>query len=174
MVKKLISIFTTAGVVAAGSVAYAINAQSLKSEAKSPVSTATLDMRKNHAIIKPTKPAVVVTVPKSVGDAHSETPAAAPTVINQPFVTATPAVKKQHSDDSAEPTSSPTSNPMKTPVPIATPSKTADPVLPSPPPGYKPGQGDDEGDDEYDGEDDRVGDHEDSQDSHDSWEHDDD
>lgn len=173
MVTKLISIFTAAGVVAAGSVAYAINAQSLKSQTKSPVGTATMDMRENQVIIKPTKPVVVLTVPKPASDARTQTPTAEPTVINQPMVTAAPEVSKQQSDDSAEPTSSPTSDPTRTPAPVVTPSKTADPVLPSPPPGYKPGQGDDEGDEDGDDDDDE-GDHEDSQDSHDSWEHDDD
>jgi len=170
MVTKLISIFTFAGVVAAGSVAYAINAQALKSETKAPVSVPTLDVRNNPAIIKPTKPAVVVTIPSPDVVADVEMPTAEPTIRNQPLVSATPESKRQYSEDPEIVTVIPAGGPTKTPAPIASPSRTSDPVLPSPPPGYKPGQnGDDEGDgDESDGE------HEDWQDSHDSWEHDDD
>jgi len=165
MVTKLISIFTFAGVVAAGSVAYAINAQALKSETKAPVSVSTLDVRNNPAIIKPTKPAVVVTIPSPDVVADVEMPTAEPTIRNQPLVSATPESKRQYSEDPEIVTVIPAGGPTKTPAPIASPSRTSDPVLPSPPPGYKPGQnGDDEGD----------GEHEDWQDSHDSWEHDDD
>ncbi|NBX70367.1 MAG: hypothetical protein EBQ98_00425, partial [Actinobacteria bacterium] len=48
---KLVSIFTVAGVVAAGSSAYAINAQSLKSETTSKVGTATMDLKNKQLVI---------------------------------------------------------------------------------------------------------------------------
>jgi len=161
MVTKLIPIFTVAGVVAAGSVAYAINAQSLKSVTKSPAGTSTLDLRDKHVIIQPKNPVDVRTVSQNVGNV----PAPNSTTGNsQPTSTATPEVQNPSAGNSVKHKL----GPAAAPTTVATPDVTI-PVLPPAPPGYKPGQGDDGEDDGQD-----SGDNEDSSNDHSQSEHDDD
>jgi len=167
MVTKLIPIFTVAGVVAAGSVAYAINAQSLKSETKSPAGTATLDLRHKQVIIQPKNPAGVKTTSENIADV----PVPGQPPANKRVVDATPGVQAPNSGDAGQHTFDPGHDQVKGSTPAPTESATSIPVLPPAPPGFKPGQGDDgEGEDDGQG----SGDHEDSNDSHSQLEHDDD
>lgn len=165
MVTKLISIFTVAGVVAAGSVAYALNAQTLNGGQTSKVDTSTTDSPKKR-----------VTDPTSVTAGNSESQSSAGDAIG---ISPVPNTRVKSGGQEFPPRGSdehtfvPNTDPTIDPAPVATPTATDGPVLPPPPPGFKPGQGDD-GDDE--GEDDNEFEDRDDQDSHDgqsSWEYDD-
>lgn len=168
---KLVSIFTVAGVVAAGSSAYAINAQSLKSETTSKVGTATMDL-KNKQLVIPSIP-------------NDDQPAGSDIMKNpnsDVYVTGSTEISLPVNDPQANegglgsevsgtgPVDSPTNQPTK-PVPTAT---QTDPVFPTTPPGYKPGE-ENEDDESDDQDEDRyeTHDHEDSHGGDDSSEHDD-
>lgn len=162
---KLVSIFAVAGVVAAGSSAYAINTQTLKSGTTSQVGTAPLDLSKIELTMLPTETPDSADAPDGVLDTNSSDSDAP--VTNLPNVNVAP------SDEDLSDSVMPAAPAEKKRAPVAEPSDSAGPVLPPPPPGYKPGNEDDN-DDESEDEEDSNDDHEDSQDSQHSWENDDD
>ena len=168
---KLVSIFAAAGVVAAGSSAYAINAQSLKSETTSKVGTATMDLKNKQLVISSIpnndQPASsdIMNNPNSDESVTGSTEISLP--INDPQVNDNGLGSE---DSGASTVGSPTDQTTK-PIPTAAPT---DPVFPTTSPSYKPGQGneddesDDQGDDRYE-----THDHEDSNGGDDSSGHDD-
>lgn len=176
---KLVSIFAVAGVVAAGSSAYAINAQSLKSETTSKVGTSTMDLNDNPVIIPPTDNPDGTSSSDVTGDQSADGSASGSTETGLPTGTDNSGIDDPTSVDSGDYNFAPSSNPTKKkPAPDATSASNETPALPSPPPGFKLGSGDDDDDDydEDDEDDDRYEDHDD-EDSHDggsSYEHDDD
>jgi len=177
---KLVSIFAVAGVVAAGSSAFAINAQSLKSETTSKVGTSTMDLTENRIIIPSTdntdgKISSDVTADQSVDGSASGS-----TETDLPAGTGNSDSSDPSSADSGNYNFAPSLNPAKKkPAPDATSVNNDEPVLPSAPPGFKPGSEDDDDEDYEDDEeedDDRYENHrgEDSHDGGNSYEHDDD
>jgi len=162
---KLVSIFAVAGVVAAGSSAYAINTQAVQSGTISEVGTTQLDLTKSELTILP--PDAVDNADTPDGDSDSNSSDSDAPVSNLPIVTVGP------SDEDLTDSEIPALPAEKKRAPVAEPSDSAGPVLPPPPPGYKPGS-EDEDDDESQDEEDANDDHEDSQDGQHSWENDDD
>jgi len=151
---KLVSIFTVAVVLAAGSAAYAINNNSLAGHATSTVGVATADLSTNAIVsnekhsARPIQQALQSAAPQATPasgtPANTSTPnpqatpaSGTPTHSQAPAPQATQA---EHSTGRAKATALPT------PVPTAsTPAG-----FPTPPPGFTPGQGgdDDGGDDD--------------------------
>lgn len=151
---KLVSIFTVAGVLAAGSAAYAINNNSLAGHATSTVGVATADLSTNAIVsnekhsARPIQQALQSTAPQA-------TPASGtPANTSTPNPQATPASgTPTHSRFPAPQASQPdhsAAQPTAFPTPVPTASTPAG--FPTPPPGFTPGQGgdDDGGNDDGD------------------------
>ncbi len=161
---KLISIFTAAGVVAAGSTAFAINSHTLKTPSQHSVGTAPQDPAgpvegKSQSQFDPATDEVSLQSNESID-----------TSVNA----GTPATDEAQaiSDSGQTRQSQKNQNTNRNPGAISVPS-TPDPTpsLPSVPPNFNPGQ-DGGDDDEYD-DDSGNGEHDDSE-YEDDWEHEDD
>ena len=152
---KLVSIFTVAGVLAAGSAAYAINNRSLAGHAASNVGVATADLSTN-AIVSSDKHSArpiqqTTQAPSPQATSGSVTPANTSAPIAQ--ASSQPLLSPTHSRFPAPQASQPdhsAAQPTAFPTPVPTASTPAG--FPTPPPGFTPGQGgdDDGGNDDGD------------------------
>lgn len=156
MSAKLISIFTVAGVVAAGSSAFAINSQALKKHSVERVVVTTDELNRDALL-----PSSKKIAPGLDSGGNSDT--GLPPVEGSQGSTNSDESNVNPMDSSAD-----TSDPNPDNPNPAAPTETAAPSLPTVPPDYKPSK-DDEDDDKYENHD--------SEDEHDDededWEDDD-
>ena len=161
---KLISIFTVAGVVTAGSTAFAINSHTLKNPTQHSVGTASVNQTKlpeapQQSPVNPAQDELSLPTNESSDTAVDAGTPATDTTGTMSDGGQNPATQQDQPSDSTSRPSTETSNPDPTSS------------LPTVPPNFKPGQDDDdEGEYEDDSDDDE---HEDSE-YEDDWEHEDD
>ncbi len=160
---KLISIFTVAGVVAAGSTAVAMNAQVMKNPVQHSVGTSAVDQTGASQEISNSE------LNPAQDEGLQQTADPTDTSINavMPATDGTQANSNDNPNRLSQQNQNPDSN---SGTDLDTPSPEPTSSLPTVPPNFKPGQ-DDEDEDEY--EDDSDYEHEDSDHEY-EWEHEDD
>ena len=148
MSAKLISIFTVAGVIAAGSATYALNTQSLSETPTTQVATSTSDLTKKHDLGTPNSHRIRISTNVS-NRAHVDAQSEVGSEVGGGSASLFRHKNQTSTLDDSKSSSDQVNGDVGGPAGISVADAPSAPVLPSPPPGLYPGDDDSQDDGDF-------------------------